>query len=527
MTFPFRKTLLSATVSLAALLAAQSAMAQEAVIVLNTNEVGAPTYNPIKATVLNTATGLIFDRLVAQAADLSYQPWLAESWEEAPDGMAWTFHLKQGVSFHNGEPFNADTVKQWIEIFKASDSENAYMAEAIASVEVVDDHTVKFVMSRPEPNLLYNLSSTFLNVIEPKSYAALGDNYGVTEVYGTGPYKLESFTIGQETVLVRNDDYTWGPSVAKNAGPAKIAKLTFREIAEDSTAFLELKTGGVDLLLGVPADLLGEVQKEANLAVLTKPGMDVWYMPINVTKAPFDDIRVREAAAKAINQEEILASVFGGVGSVADTFLISALPESHVSDSAKIHYDRARANALLDEAGWVMGADGVRAKDGQTLKVSLWTQSDSIFRRLTEVVQAQLKAVGIEAEITTFDSSMIRDQYKTGEQQLAVRSYTWDNADIVDWFFGGDRLGYPNVSMFNDPKAEELRTAAMTGSKNMDERVANFTAYHEYVLTQFPMAPIYQPVTNVAYNADRLVMPDPLNAPDVGVTAFMDMEVKE
>ena len=527
MTFPFRKTLLSATVSLAALLTGNAALAQEAVIVLNTNEVGAPTYNPIKATMLNTATGLLFDRLVTQAADLSYQPWLAESWEEAPDGMAWTFHLKQGVTFHNGEPFTADTVKQWIEIFKASESENAYMAEAIASVEVVDDHTVRFVMSRPEPNLLYNLSSTFMNVIEPKSYAALGDNYGVTEVYGTGPFKLESFTIGQETVLVRNDDYAWGPSVAQNKGPAKIAKLTFREIPEDSTAFLELKTGGVDLLLGVPADLLSEVQKEANLAILTKPGMDVYYMPINVTKPPFDDIRVREAAAKAINQEEILASVFGGVGSIADTFLISALPESHVSDGAKIHYDPARSNALLDEAGWVMGPNGVREKDGQPLKVTLWTQSDSIFRRLTEVVQAELKAVGIEAEITTFDSSMIRDQYKTGEQQLAVRSYTWDNADIVDWFFGGDRLGYPNVSMFNDPKAEELRTKAMTGSKNMEERVANFTAYHEYVLTQFPMAPIYQPVTNVAYNADRLVMPDPLNAPDVGVAAFMDMEVKE
>jgi peptide/nickel transport system substrate-binding protein len=431
MTFPFRKTLLSATVSLAALLAGNAALAQEAVIVLNTNEVGAPTYNPIKASMLNTATGLIFDRLVAQAADLSFQPWLAESWEEAPDGMSWTFHLKQGVKFHNGEPFTADTIKQWIDIFKAG-SENAYMAEAVASVEVVDDHTVKFVMSRPEPNLLYNLSSTFMNVIEPKSYAELGDNYGVTEVYGTGPYKLESFAIGQETVLARNDDYTWGPSVAKNHGPAKIARLTFREIAEDSTAFLELKTGGVDLLLGVPADLLGEVKKEANLAILTKPGADVYYMPINVTKPPFDDIRVREAAAKAINQEEILASVFGGIGSVADTFLISALPESHVSDGARIHYDPDRANALLDEAGWAMGADGVRAKDGQPLKVSLGTQSDSIFRRLTEVVQAQLKAVGIEAEITTFDSSMIRDQYKTGEQQLAVRSYTWDNADIVD-----------------------------------------------------------------------------------------------
>ncbi len=527
MTFSFRKSLLAASVSLTALLAAQAVAAQEAVFVMNTNEVGAPTYNPIKATMLNSASGLLFDRLVSQAADLSYQPWLADSWEEAADGMAWTFKLKQGVKFHNGEPFNAATVKAWIELFKAAEGENAYMAEAIASVEVVDDYTVKFVMSRPEPNLLYNLSSTFMSVVEPKSYAALGDNYGVTEVYGTGPYKLESFTIGQETVLVRNDDYTWGPAVAQNHGPAKVERLTFREIPEDSTAFLELKTGGVDFLLSVPADLMAEVQKEPNLAVLTMAGQDVWYMPINVTKAPFDDIRVREAAAKAINQEEILASVFGGVGAVDDTFLISALPESHVAESAKIKFDPARSNALLDEAGWVMGADGIRSKDGQPLKVSLWTQSDSIFRRLTEVVQAELKAVGFDAEITTFDSSMIRDQYKTGEQQLAVRSYNWDNADIVDWFFGGDRLGYPNVSMFNDPKAEELRATAMTGSKNMAERIANFTAYHEYVLTQFPMAPIYQPVQAFAYNKDHLVVPETINAPSFGTAAFLDLEVKE
>lgn len=527
MTITFRKSLLSATISLTTLLAAQGVWAQEAVFVMAGNEVGAPTYNPIKATMLNTATGLLFDRLVSQAADLSYHPWLAESWEEAPDGMSWTFHLKQGVTFHNGEPFNAEAVKAWIELFKTTPSDNTYMAEAIASVEIVDDNTVKFVMSRPEPNLLYNLSSTFMSVVEAKSFTALGDDYGVTEVYGTGPFKLESFTIGQETVLVRNDDYVWASPLAKNHGPAKMERVTFREIPEDSTAFLELKTGGVDMLMSVPPDLTAEIVKEPNLTVVTLPGADVWYMPINVTKAPFDDIRVREAAAKAINQEEILASVFGGVGTTADTFLISALPESKVPDSSKIKYDPARANALLDEAGWTMGPDGVRTKDGQPLKVSLWTQSDSIFRRLTEVVQAQLKAVGIEAEITTFDSSTIRDQYKTGEQQLAVRSYNWDNADIVDWFFGGDRLGYPNVSMFNDPKAEELRAAAMTGAKNMEERIANFTAYHDYVLTQFPMAPIYQPVQAMAYNHDRLSVPEKIDAPSFGSALFMDIEVKE
>lgn len=521
-----RKSIIAAGVSLAALFAATGpSLAQEAVFVMAGNEVGSPTYNPIKAANLNIGSTLIFDRLVAQDADLSFHPWLAESWEEAPDGMSWVFHLKKGVTFHNGEPFNAQTVVKWLELFKAS--ENAYMTEAIQTVEVIDDATVKFVMSRPEPNLLYNFSSSYLSVIEPKSYEALGDNYGVTEVYGTGPFKLESFTIGQETVLVRNEDYAWASSLAKNRGKAKIAKITLREIAEDSTAFLELKSGGVDMLLSVPTDFLGELKSESNLEVVTLAGQDVAYMPINVTKEPFTDIKVREAAAKAINQKEILDSVYGGVGEVANTFLISALPESKVDPKYQISYDPDRSKALLDEAGWKMGADGVREKDGKPLRVSLWTQSDSSFRRLTEVVQAELKAVGIDSEITTFDSSAIRDQYKSGNQQLAVRSYNWDNADIIDWFFGGDRLGYPNISMFNDPKAEELRKLAMSGSKNMAERVKNFTAYHEYVLSQYPMAPIYQPVNSVAYNKDRLVLPAEIHAPSVGATVIMDMEVKE
>lgn len=526
MNLTLRRSLMAAGISLAALMSGHGiALSQEAVFVMATNEVGAPTYNPIKASNLNIGTTLIFDRLVSQDADLSYHPWLAESWEEAPDGMSWVFHLKNGVKFHNGEPFNAETIVKWLELFKAS--ENAYMTAAIQKVEVVDDLTVKFVMAHPEPNLLYNFSSSYLSVIEPKSFVALGDNYGVTEVYGTGPFKLESFTVGQETVLVRNDDYKWASPLAKNRGPAKIAKLTLREIAEDSTAFLELKSGGVDMLLGVPTDFLGEVKAQPNLGVVTLPGQDVAYMPINVTKEPFTDIRVREAAAKAINQKEILDSVYGGVGLVADTFLISALPESRVDAKYKISYDPDRSKALLDEAGWKAGADGVRMKDGKPLKVSLWTQSDSSFRRLTEVVQAELKAVGIDSEITTFDSSAIRDQYKTHNQQLAVRSYNWDNADIIDWFFGGDRLGYPNISMFNDPKAEELRKAAMSGSKNMAERVKNFTAYHEYVLSQFPMAPIYQPVSSVGYNKDRLVLPEVIHAPSIAATAIMDMEVKE
>jgi peptide/nickel transport system substrate-binding protein len=502
-----------------------SVMAQEAIFVLPQGEVGVPTYNVINTGNTNLGAFMLYDTLVVQDADQSYHPGLATSWVEAPDGMSWTFELKPGVTFHNGEPFNAAAVVAWLGFFAGS--ENSYTTQSIAGIEATGDLTVKLTMANPDPNLLFNLASSFMGVIEPKAFVEMGEDYGVTGAVGTGPFKFESFVVGSETVLVRNDDYTWGSDLAENKGPALIERITLREIAEDSTAFLELKTGGVDMLLSVPTDFLGELAAEPAIKTLTLPGLEVAYMPINVTKAPFDDIRVREAAAFAINQQEILDSVYSGVGAVANQFLISSLPESQVAPEYLISYDPVRSAALLDEAGWVMGADGVRAKDGVPLEVTLWTQSDSAFRRLTEVVQAELAAVGFAPEITTFDSSTIRDQYKTGEQELAVRSYWWANADIVDWFFGGDRLGYPNISMFNDPTAETLRTAAMTGSLNQAEREANFIAYHEYILSQFVMAPIYQPVQNIGYNTERLVMPDVIHSPRINGQTILSMSVIE
>ena len=258
-----------------------------------------------------------------------------------------------GVKFHNGEPFNAKTIEWWVPKFKGT--ENSFMIEPIAKVEVIDDLTVRFVMKTPDPNMLFNLASTFMGVPEPKAYDRLGDKFGVTEAVGTGPFKLEKFTVGQQTVLVRNDDYKWASDLSTNKGPAKIKNLEIREIAEDSTAFLELQTGGVDLLLKVPTDFLPRLQGQKAVKVVTLPGTEIIYMPINTSVEPFTDIKVRQATALAVNQKEITASLFGGVGSPANTFLISSLLESKVDPKFNISYDPEKAKALLDKAGWTMG----------------------------------------------------------------------------------------------------------------------------------------------------------------------------
>lgn len=502
-----------------------AATAQDVTMVLPSREVGAPTYDPIRGTKVNVASTLIYDRMVLQDADQSYHGQLATSWEVTEDGMEWVFNLRPGVTFHDGEPFNAETIAWWIPKFTGT--ENAFMTDAIESVTVVDDLTVKFTMRNPDPNLLSNMATNFMGVPSPKAYEAMGDDYGVTGAVGTGPFKLESFTVGQDTVLIRNDDYTSGSDLSVNKGPAHIARLTFREIADDSTAYLEMRTGGVDMLLSVPADFRETMEAEADIAVVTMPGRELFYMPINTIVAPFDDIRVREAAALAVNQPEILDNLFGGIGAVADTFLTDALLEGNVKDELRISYDPERARALLDEAGWVAAADGTRAKDGTGLTVKLWTQNGTEFRRITEVIQAQLAEVGFTAAITVLDPSSINAEYrKETEHQLAVRSYSYENADILDWFFSAERLGYPNVSMWTDETAEELRIKAMTGSRTWDERVANFTDYHEYVLTQFVFAPIYQPVQSYAYSIDTLMVPDVIRSTRVQSQTILDIEVK-
>jgi peptide/nickel transport system substrate-binding protein len=525
MRYATKTKLLSGTALIAAGFLSTAAMAQEAVIAFASGELGATSYNPVTSSNLNSATSLIYDRLVEQDADQSYHPHLATAWEEAADGMSWTFTLKEGVTFHDGTPFNAQSVADWIPDF--AETENAYLVGAVESVEVVDDLTVKFIMSRPEPALLYNLASSFMGIPGAAAYDAMGEEFGVTAAVGTGPFRLESFAIGLETVLVRNDDYAWASELSENQGAAHLARVTFREIPDQSTAFLELKTGGIDVLLGVPTDFLQILAAESNVAVIQMPGTGINYMPINVTAPPFDDIRVRQATGMAVNQEAIVASIYNGVGAPAHNFLISSLPEADVDPALNVNWDLPAANALLDEAGWTMGDDGVRMKDGVALNVSLFTQNGTEFTSLTQVIQAQLSDIGMKADITVFDSSTIRDEYKNNRHQLAVRGYDWNNSDILDWFFSGERLGYPNVSMWQDAEGQRLNDVAMTESKNSEERIANFRAYHEYILSQHLFVPIYQPSQNIAYNADRITVPDPVRGTRFRSQTVLDMNVVE
>lgn len=489
------------------------------------NEFGVTTFNPITVELAHDAMRLIFDRLVEWGVDGKFYPGLAKSWQVSDDGLTWDIKLKEGVKFHDGSPFTAEVVKWFFE--QMPDGPSGYMVAAIDTMEIKDDHNLILHLKHPEPNMLFNMSQSFMAIPSMAACQKYGEDFGTKYVVGSGPYKFDSWLPGDKLVLVKNPDYTWGPTpLVQNPGPAKIDRIEFRDIKEESTRFLELMTGKLDIVCTIPTMFIKKIEQNPNTRIVRMPGSVLFHMVMNTQSPPLDNRLVRKGIALAVDQKSITENVFQNAGQPAYTYLISSLPANDVPEEYLIRYDPEGAKAALEEAGWKMGPDGIRVdKDGKKLELTLWSKNESSYRRVSEVAQAQLAKVGVDAKITLLDPSTIRTQLRKGEQQLVVRSYSWENADILEWFLNSKRLGYPNAAMWHDNESDYLMQKAMTRSRTMEERIQNFKDYHSYVLSQYIWAPIYMPDQLYAVGS-RLILPEKvLDRRQLGI-CVLDYDVK-
>ncbi len=309
-------------------------------------------------------------------------PSLAESWEPSADGLSWTFHLRQGVTFHDGTPFNADAVcfnfERWFN-FPAS-FQNASASyywqygfgggfknpiEGAAgpedslykSCEAVDDATVTLNLTRPSATILSTLTLPSLAIVSPTALQEFGADegevdedgifhptgtYSTEHPTGTGPFKFESWTLGEQLVLVRNDDY-WGDH-------AQLEKIIFRPIGDNVARLQALQTGevqGYDLV--EPQDT-ETVTSDSNLQLLERPPFNVGYVTFNQALPPMDKPEVRQAVAHAINRQAIVDSFYGGRGTVATQFMPQVL-FGWADDVVQYDYDPEKSKQLLQQAG--------------------------------------------------------------------------------------------------------------------------------------------------------------------------------
>lgn len=319
----------------------------------------------------------IFEGLTRFMSDGSVVPGLAESWEISEDGLVYTFHLHSGVTFHDGTTMDAEDVKFSLDRARAEDSTNAQKAlfASISDVTVIDPLTVQITLSEPNGSLLFNLAWGDAVIVAPESIAD-----AATHPVGTGAFMFQDWVQGDHIDIVRNPNY-WGT-------PASLETATFSFISDPTAAFAAMMAEDVDVFVGFPApENVPQFEADPRFQVLVGNTEGETILAMNNGLAPFDNPLVRQAVAHAIDRQAIIDGAMYGQGTPIGTHFAPHNPD-YVDLTALSNYDPARSRELLAEAGF---------PDGFTTTLKL--PPPSYARRGGEIIAAQLRAVGITAEI--------------------------------------------------------------------------------------------------------------------------------
>ncbi|MCL0066353.1 ABC transporter substrate-binding protein [Thermodesulfovibrionales bacterium] len=358
----------------------------------------------------------IYETLVRVDPDLKIQPGLAESWETPDDGKTWLFHLREGISFHDGTSFNAAAV-----VFSYGDGAfvRTTVLRAVEYVEAVDEHTVKFVLKRPMPLPLY-LTHVAWPVMSPTSVDDQGE---FVKPVGTGPFKFDHQVDEQKIVLVRNDAY-WGEKPA-------LEKVTFRVVPDATTRVMALERQEVDMIIKVPEAEVSRLEVEPDIVVYRRLTTFTDFLQFNCQRTPFNDLAVRMAVAYAVDTEQIVANVLEGIGEPAKGRPFSPIMMYANPDLDLYEANVERSKKLLSAAGWQdIDGDGLREKDGEVLKTTLLLARGAWAPRhasIAEVVQGALREVGMEVDIQLLDGGAMRKLETAGDFDIILRTgfFVW------------------------------------------------------------------------------------------------------
>lgn len=378
----------------------------------------------------------VFDPLVLQNPLGTFYPGLATSWEINDDSTEYVFTLKEGVTFHDGTPFNAEAVKFTFDRIADPDTASQLAISLLGPYEsstVVDEYTLQVNFSSPYAPFLNSLSTPYLAPTSPTAVEELGDEYGLSMVVGTGPFKLESYTPDSEVVLTRNEDYTWGAEdVYGMTGPANFSTVRFVIIQEPATRLAALESGEVDFIDDVPELDVARLTEDPNITIeqIEQPGHGYSLM-MNFEQAPTDELAVRQAIAMAIDKQSLIDVVFNGFGTPGCSALTKVMFGYDAATCDYLPYDPDQSMAILEEAGWVdTDGDGIRERDGEPLAIQHWYRADSpLNNSLATFLQADLAAVGIDMQLNGASQSGYFDAVRAGEHNTQGWWDTWTDPD--------------------------------------------------------------------------------------------------
>ncbi|MBI4460325.1 MAG: ABC transporter substrate-binding protein [Acidobacteria bacterium] len=427
---------------------------------------------------------LMFNSLLRRDANLQFAPDLAESWEN-PDPLTYRFHLRRGVLFHNGKELTSEDVKFTLDSLSRLTSPKKGSFSKLREVTAPDRYTVLFHLSEPYQEFLTNLVRPAIGIVP----AGSADDFSRRPI-GTGPYRLVEFQPERLVRLRAFDQYFEGAPSVKS--------LRLRIIPDDTTRALELERGSVDAALNsIPGDMLVRLTRQSQLRVQSAPGVRYQYLAFNLKHPILSRVQVRQAIAYAIDRDSIIRYLYRGFARKAS----SLLPPAHwayEANARQYEHDPTRARRLLDQAGYPERAGGAPRF---RLDYSASTAAELVSQ--AEIIQHDLKAVGIDMRIRTFELATVLSDVRRGSFDLYSLRWVGANlfTDIFNFVFHSQSVppAGANRGRYSSPAVDTLLDEA-NETQDPGRRRDLFSKVQKIVAEDLPYVSLWYPDNVVVYN---------------------------
>lgn len=437
------------------------------------------------------AQDMLYDTLVTITKD-GYEGCLAESWDISEDGKVYTFHIRKGVYFSDGEICDANAIKANFDAIIKNKERHTWleMMNLLEGVEAPDENTFIIKLSKPYYPMLTELGVTRpFAMISPKAMVDGGTKDGVKEYIGTGPYVLKEFETDKYAVFEANEKY-WGKKPT-------IKKITVKVIPDNQTRILALEKGEVDLIYGknmIDADAINKYMDSKEINVSMSDATSTRHLVLNTTNEILREEKVRKALQQATNKKAISEGIFYGLEEPADYLYAKSVPYCNV-DLKPYEYNLDVANQLLDEAGWTKKNNGIREKDGKKLELEILYNSDSVTEKsIAELLQSEYKEIGVQIHITGQEEQSYRDNMKAGNFDI-VFNICWGTP-----YDPQSSLSAMTAPVYGDYAAQQ----GLENKAEIDEAIEKILVstdetkrkeWYKYVLTSLHQDAVYIPLT--------------------------------
>jgi len=447
----------------------------------------------------------LVDPLVWQPSAGRYAPGLATSWSVSADAKTYTFKLRENVKFHDGTPFNGDAIKATFDRVVNPDTKSQLAFNFIGPyerTEVVGPSIVRIHFKEPYAAFLDAASTPYLGIVSPAALAKYGKDFGSVAFVSTGPYMMQSYRPDAEIVLVRNPNYNWASPIFKHQGPAYLERISFRIIPEEAVRLATLQTRETQFIVNVPTRDYQRLKSDRNIVLVEIPQAGTGYsLMMNEQRNPTTELAVRRAIQLAIDRVGFVKTVWDGVakpGCGPITPNIFGFDPKTCGEGA---YNPEQSKRMLEDAGWKLGADGVRQKNGQRLSLEFYFHNR--FPRSQEMatfIQANLKVVGMDTILHNLAPGGYFAAVRTGQQNL---NFWWETATdpglLLDECFASRHAnGGTNRNFYRNAQTDQMIQQVLAEA-NPQKRKDLVAKVQQKVISDAVMAYLADPLSLYAY----------------------------